>query len=165
MKSSQDHIPLLAVKCYFSTESRIALLVAELLAWEGTPYVAHMAKRGLGADCLRFAVAVLQDLGVVGVVEWPRYSLRGGGPEVCEMLCERILASGVMCEVIDELPGMPGDLLVFTTGKAMHHVGIRLDGPWFYHCLGGYGVIKASLGDSTFGSRLHRVYRPMEVLP
>jgi hypothetical protein len=56
-----------------------------------------------------------------------------------------------------------GDALVFSTGRAMHHVAVAGDESAFYHAMPGYGVSRASLADETFGSRLVRVYRPQEI--
>jgi hypothetical protein len=54
---------------------------------------------------------------------------------------------------------MPGDLVPIVLGKAAHHLGTVYDESRFVHCLKGVGTILSRLGDPTYASRLHTVFR------
>lgn len=74
----------------FSDAELVSQLDAELARWAGMPFFPRMAEVGVGVDCIRFAFAPLQAIGLVGPIDWPRYSIKGGGPELAAMIEQRI---------------------------------------------------------------------------
>ena len=147
------------MKPLFSDPAQSAALKAELERWRGTPFIGHAALCGVGVDCVRLAAAVLHSIGAIGPIDWPPYPLGGGGEDVREMLCERIEAAGpVPVELGEGESPMMGDVLVFSSNR-FHHVGLMGENGSFWHCLRGIGVSENLLADSTFGSRLYRVFR------
>lgn len=150
------------IKPYFADPGRVFILETELSAWRGTPFVANMARPGLGADCVRFAHAVLHNVGALPEIAWPRYGVTGGGEGLFEQLCAEV----------EKVPGvrrwwgvgvsenyLPGDLLVFSSGRLMHHIGLYAGGDQFWNALQTYGVCQLNLTDPTWSKRLRRVYR------
>jgi cell wall-associated NlpC family hydrolase len=151
---------------YFNTPARMDALHRVLVEWEGTPFVPFASIKGAGVDCVRFGAAVMAELGVITpVTDWPVYTMRGGGEAMLRVLFAHIEALDCM----RRMPGLDnvraGDALVFSTGRALHHVAVAYDEAVFFHAMPGYGVERASLADDTFGSRLVRVYRPQEERP
>jgi cell wall-associated NlpC family hydrolase len=145
------------MKPYFSTAKRRAALLAELERWRGTPFMGHVAMPGVGVDCVRFAAAALAGAGAIAPLDFPRYPLNGGDPEIREMLCGRIESAGLTA-LPDGAPPALGDVLVFSTGS-FQHVGLMGEGGNFWHVLRGQKTGESLLADSTFSTRLFRVYR------
>lgn len=151
------------MKPYFLDTDRQTALRQELASWKGTPFVPYMARKGTGVDCIRFAHAVMKPLGACGPVRWPRYAVTSQGASQLDLLCGCIEeAANVEQEPLDISCLIPGDVLIFSTGKALHHTGV-FEGPSrFWHCLRGRKVEYNDLSDSTWTSHLYRVYRVME---
>jgi len=147
---------------FFRTQARKDILTSALADWAGTPFVGQSAIRGVGCDCVRFAAAVLHEVGAATEVEWPRYCLRGGGREMLDVLCNSIEATGCFDRIEPAGVFEPGDVLVFSTGRSLHHLGLVERDSWFWHCYDAYGVTRCSMEDSTFAKHLFRIYRPME---
>jgi cell wall-associated NlpC family hydrolase len=55
---------------------------------------------------------------------------------------------------------MAGDVLGFTIGKCVHHMGILLGGDRFVHSCDHVGVVISDTRDATWLSRLSNVWRP-----
>lgn len=106
----------------FEDPEMVSRFERELSAWAGTPFWPRMAQRGVGVDCVRFAFAVLQNLDVIGPIDWPRYPIRGGGREIIGIIEERVIADcGLECVWLRPRPrahptyaALPGDILVAT---------------------------------------------------
>lgn len=142
---------------FFNSKERIDLLFSVVDSWRKTPFISHTQLKNVGCDCVTFAHAVYVEIGLLPVmIEWPRYPLRSGGELFFQKICDAVESYAGACEKIEvEI----GDLLVFSTGKSIHHVGIALSKTKFVHCVDGYGVIDSMVKDSTFSTRLKRVYR------
>jgi hypothetical protein len=136
----------------------VARLGEELHSWAGTPFFPRMAERGVGVDCVRFALAVLHGLGVVGPVDWPRYAIRGGGEELCTLIEQRladISLQRVWRRGDAEVVAMPGDLIF-----ADHPIHFALRGPNLdvWQCWHRSGVTTAALS-SEAASRVRSIWR------
>lgn len=135
--------------------------------WPGTPFFPHMAKKGVGADCVQLARAIYVEAGIVPeTLQFPRYRLDGGSHRessaVIEFLeqCPHVenCASGPEVPMIAACA--PGNLVTFEVGRVAHHVGVTLGGGKFVHAIRRYGVIECELKDPTWLKRLRSVWRP-----
>lgn len=155
-----------------------AVIEPAIDAWLGTPFMARCAVRQGGCDCVRFAYAVYQDMGLIPAIDWPEYALRpiNVAPywklrEALEGIAgvKLVWQSAVQppdeaCTPLTKVPSLyPGDALVFSTGRSFHHVGLVRDHLRFAHCLPEQGVVLHSLMDFMFMRRLRAVYRLTEI--
>lgn len=138
----------------FEDPGMVDALRRELASWQGTPFFPRTARKGVGVDCIQFAIAVLQGVGVVGPVEWPRYSVKGGGPELVELIRTRILDETPLREV-DLLPLMPGDVLLASSPLHLAIVGAEGE---VWQALHPLGVQRGHLGEGAL-SRVDFVFR------
>ena len=159
------------MKPWYRVKERQEALTAELKSWEGTPFTARMAVKGVGVDCIRFAHAVNQAVGACGPVVWPRYKTVSIGDKYLRLLCDSIEASANVRAIwtrSEDGPDpdlaifRPGDLLIISSGQSWHHTGIYENWPWFWHCLRGKKVQRNRIDDSTWLSGIYRVYCVME---
>lgn len=136
-------------------------LLAELEEWKGTPFVAQMAKKQVGTDCLRFGHAVMESIGLARPVQWPVYSMKSGTEKDFDKLCAAIEDAGSVVQVPIEGPKMTGDLIVISSGRVIHHTGIYTpeQGGRIWHAAPIYGVRPAWWGDTTFTNHIKRIYR------
>jgi cell wall-associated NlpC family hydrolase len=143
------------VNPFFNSKERIDLLFSVVDSWRKTPFISHTQLKNVGCDCVTFAHAVYMEIGLLpAMVDWPRYPLRSGGELFFQKICDIMEEHASSVE-----ENQVGDLLVFSTGRSIHHVGIALSKTKFVHCVDGYGVIDSMVKDSTFSTRLKRVYR------
>lgn len=140
----------------FSDPIKVQRLGTVLEAWLGTRFFPRMAQPGVGVDCVRFAFAVLQDpqLSVVGAIEWPRYSTKGGGAELIELIDQRVRAETCLRPIV-ELPFMAGDVLL---AAAPLHLAIVGPGGEIWHALHPRGVQRGFLGEMHLG-KIEHAYR------
>jgi cell wall-associated NlpC family hydrolase len=146
----------------FADETISKKLVEVLQTWEGTPFVPYMAKKQVGCDCLRFAHAVYKELGIAKDVTWPKYSMQSANRDEFEKLCAFIETTGkVESQDIKVLP-KHGDMLVFSSGKVIHHTGIFVDPGRVWNCFPRVGVEQVFVGDWIFMKHLKKIYRPIK---
>ncbi|HMP83060.1 MAG TPA: hypothetical protein PKA41_10205 [Verrucomicrobiota bacterium] len=154
---------------FFTTQDRIERLQSEVQRWIGTPFFescGRRAKPGVAADCVSWIAAVLQRIGAIGHVPWPRsYVSRGGGAHmllVMVSVLDNIERLGLVWtrDTGHQLPPLiPGDLLVYSTGTRLHHLAILVDAKVTAHSWAGE-VRLASL-DDHLEKLLIRLYRPL----
>lgn len=158
---------------YFQTPQRIEKFDKALQEWVGTPFVPYIGKKKVGADCVRFAASSMQELGAVSSVNWPQYAIRGSQKGFFDVLCktvEEVKEIDLVWKSDEKEASIPfhllltGDILVFSTGRAVQHMGVYAGSNQFYHCVNRYGVMFSCLSDSTYSKILKRVYRVMEEL-
>ncbi len=63
---------------YFATDERRRALVTEAQSWLGTPFRPHASVKGAGADCVGLVYGILHNIGAIGGVEFPAYTMDGG---------------------------------------------------------------------------------------
>lgn len=134
-------------------------IVEEARSWIGTPFYPHVAIKGVGADCVTFALRVFQGVGLIPQSEsLPKYALDGGSHLPASQVIEWLKACGWFVEI----SGAPlaGDVVTFRVGKVVHHVGIAITDMKFVHCIRRYGVIESDLRDETWKSRLQTIWTP-----
>lgn len=149
----------------FEDPAMVDALRNQLASWPGTPFFPRKAEHGVGADCIQFGFAPLQGLGVVGPIAWPRYSVKGGGPELLELIESRIAAETCLRCVwrrgAPAIAAMPGDIVL--AGSPLH---VAIEGPdgelWQSLYPGGvqHGVMSEDLR-----ARVVSVYRAERILP
>src|SRR3954462_6142860 len=127
---------------FFDEDANFARLLAELETWKGTPFVHNCAIKGSGVDCVRFAEQVLINVGAISPAVFPtRYVYRGGGPEMREIM-ETAIATVPQLDRVWRIENgtapaeiKRGDMLMFSTGNAIHHLGIVGELPQLWHCM------------------------------
>lgn len=134
-------------------------VAAAALLWRGTPFFPKMAKRGEGADCVHFALAVYEEAGVAPYgTKLPAYTLDGGLHRARSIVLDWLAS----CPFVEKEEGSPreGSVITFQFGRVPHHVGIMVDRDRFLHAVRGYGVTEGNLRDSTFRDKLTSTWKP-----
>lgn len=137
-------------------------LVAEAVAWVGTPFRANSGERGpKGGVCCHMLVARLYaaagiDLGPVpngppGHARFSKESIMEPWLEKCPLFVRR---DGVA--LVEA-----GDLTGYRIGHAIHHLAIALPQNQIVHALDGLGVVITPLRDPTWSDRLAAVWSPI----
>lgn len=137
----------------------IERIIEEARSWIGTPFYPHVAIKGVGADCVTFALRVFQSAGAIPESQaLPEYSLDGGSHLQESAVTNWLAATGYFHKV-QTAPGI-GDVITFKVGRVDHHVGIVVAKTKFVHCIRRYGVVESDLRDETWSSRLKSIWRP-----
>lgn len=127
--------------------------------WISTPFYPHMAKRGVGADCVQLVFSIYKEAGLIADdATLPKYSLAGG-----EHLHQSIVLNWLStCGYVQpEQTPDAGSVITFKIGKVDHHVGIMINSNLFIHSARRFGVIEGDLRDSTFAKRLQTCWGPV----
>lgn len=133
--------------------------------WMGTPFHPHAAIKGAGVDCVRLALSLYQEVGILPVgIPLPEYDV-GSGPHLSDSHVSKWMKKQpnfVRIETANVLiDWSPGDMLGFLIGKVVHHVGICLDYQQFVHVMSGGEVAVSTIADATWWKRLREVWRPV----
>jgi cell wall-associated NlpC family hydrolase len=156
---------------FFQNQEAVAALRAEAATWIGTPFRAHSKAKGRsgGVDCIRLCEAIVVKVGLTEPFEFPKtpmdFSMHQERSIVLEFLRGEAddPQSATLARIFEQLgpegPVMPGDLLAFKIGRAVHHLAIAIDDVQFIHCFRGIGTVYGNLSDSTYASRLHSIFR------
>jgi cell wall-associated NlpC family hydrolase len=133
-------------------------VAAEALLWKGTPFFPHMARRGVGADCVHFVLAVYKEAGVAPLeTVLPKYTLDGG----LHLARSLVLDWLATCPFVErETVPREGSVITFQFGRVPHHVGVVVDRGRFLHSVRGRGVVEGDLQDSTFRDKLTSSWKP-----
>lgn len=104
-------------------------VLAEAVAWLGTPYHHKAMLRGAGVDCAMFLVAVYSAAGLI-----PREIDIGDYPPdwMLHRDEERYLRH-VLDYAVEVAAPLPGDLVVYKFGRTFSHGAIVLDWPRIIH--------------------------------
>lgn len=126
--------------------------------WIGTPFFPHMAKRGIGADCVQLAAAVYQEAGVLpNEIELPKYHLSAGDHINSSVVIDWLLKSEWFQP---EAAPETGSLITFQIGRVEHHVGVMTTANTFVHAVRRLGVVEGDLRDPAFARRLRSSWGP-----
>lgn len=147
---------------YFDNSENFARLQAELKRWEGTPFMRGEASCGRGGDCVNTIEQILVNAGAMAPIEFPPYTIRGGGAPMLETFIQHI----------EKVPGMTliwrraqaealpaprrGRLLLGSTGQALHHLAIIGEPPVVWHNL--HRFEQGSYFDPGLAKRIHSIY-------
>lgn len=136
------------------------MIVADIAAkWIGTPFYPHMAKRGIGADCVHMALEIFKESGLIPKdTTLPSYRLDSGDHLDSSIVLKWLESSGLMEKVEDM---QPGGLVVLKVGRVEHHVGVAISSFKFVQAIRRYGVIESDLRDSTWAQRIRSYWEPL----
>lgn len=130
------------------------------------------SRKGVAADCVSFCERALAGAGAISPVTWPdRYVTFGGGPEML----------AIFLKIMDSVPELHliwwkadaaadpeaivsllkrGDLILCSSGKALHHLAIFMGDNTIAHCLdNGAGVQAGNTYDPIVAKNIFRLYR------
>jgi hypothetical protein len=157
---------------YFANAERRTALENELISWLGTSFIynpTRPAKRRCSADCVTSGLGVFQNLGLFDrdfVI--PYYSTVRGGKRDLDLLYSHLNSTQNLKIVWDrkdcplkDFGMMDGDIIVCSSGVAVHHILIYLSG-YAWHCWPGAGVVRVNYGLSFLHKRAQRIYRVYE---
>lgn len=150
---------------YFRTPGSVAALRAEALSWDKTPFRPNGCSKGGGVSCQMLASAIYKALGAL-----PEHAEIASGPmDWSHANKESIVARVIDTQLAQWLQPQPpgtwpqaGDLVGFTVGACVHHLGTAIGGEEFIHCWKDIGVLISRLDDATYMKRMTRVWRPIE---
>ena len=145
------------VTYYFEDLDKQKKLKGILDEWFGTPFRHHCGVKGLGCDCIHFAVRVCEELGLLVNVVIPEYPKDWHLHNTRELLEEGIIKN-LNAEKIDLSNPANGDLICSHFGKAASHAGIYFDG-YVYQALNNIGIRRINFSDRKFKKRMQFAYR------
>jgi cell wall-associated NlpC family hydrolase len=154
---------------YFDNPQRQAALLAELESWRGTRFweqTSGRARKGVCADCVSFCERVYVALGAMEPIRWPRYVTHHGGAAMLTLVLESVAKIPRLAVIWTPETGielanvlMPGDLVVASSGRALHHMAIYSGGNTLWHCVAGEGVCQGNIHDPIIRKHTRAVYR------
>lgn len=152
------------LKPFFESDRNFEALKLELRSWKGTPNRPRMAEKGVGADCVNFVHRSCYNIGALPMIQFPRYVTRGGGPETLTLMRDVVSnirnVRAVWAEGMDGSPTdivMRGDMIVISSGKALHHLIIAEELPNVWHCF--REVDQGSIMDSVVINHMKNIFR------
>lgn len=150
--------PYVPTPTWFNTPERIALLEFKAVKWIGTPFLANSDELGRGVSCQKLASRIYAEAGFasIDVPEVKMQHSKFGAPSLVEPFMD---ARAEFASVRNGSASV-GDLLGFTIGKVVHHVGIVVSAEGFIHVCRGLSVRISPFTDPTWFSRLRRIWRP-----
>jgi len=155
---------------YFDKQEHKDALKAELKRWKGTRFRYNMAGKAsplIGADCISFPIALYKNIGLIPAdYQTPPYiSVRSGKHELYKIYSGMDSMQGLYKIWESEKTGfvkenfMFGDLLVCSSGLAVHHCIVITENGYGIHCWPDQGVAKIYLGLVKVTKFARRVYR------
>lgn len=146
---------------FFNDREKCKELEKEIKSWEGTPYKHRTMRKGIGCDCINFALAVFEPFGILPVKnkDLPEYSRDRHIHSTKSLLVEHLGKHKNFTDVYkkDNIEFMDGDILLFCIGKSIGHVGIYCNNLIYeatYKC-----VLGLVFGSSPWHKRLKKVLR------
>ncbi len=130
-------------------------VIAEALAWEGTPFHHRACVKGAGVDCARLLEAAFKAAGLVpSDFQPPPYPFQWHLHQTRELYLE-IIASmgGRLVEAAD-----PGDVAIWRMGKTFSHAAIVIAWPEIIHASVLLGRVRR---DHAVESPMHLVNYPV----
>ena len=138
-----------------STCSSRAAVVAEAIAWLGTPYHHRARIKGVGVDCAQLPIGVYASVGLIEAFDTgdypPDWHLHRDGERYLSVIAR-------LATEIDPADVQPGDVLLFKFGRAFSHGAIVTAWPQVVHANRKDGAVV--LGDVTRDADL--IGRPLK---
>lgn len=144
---------------YFDIEKQLELKRV-LEEWHGTPFKHRTAVKGLGCDCVHFAVKVFEEIGLLNfsMLSIPDYPMDWHLHNTREALCEAI-EKYLKVEKYDmNVKLINGDIILSHYGKASSHAGIFFD-DYVHQAINNIGVRKIHISDKGFKKQMKFFYR------
>jgi hypothetical protein len=151
---------------YAFEDKKLCVRLDEVLVeWEGTPFVPFMAKKNVGVDCIQFAHAVFYELGICKNLVWPKYGMKSGNPNDFDRLCDNLETLGNVVQISLDEPAMHGDVLMMSSGRVIHHMGIFTPelGGSMWQATPRIGVTRGPRQATAFSNHVKRVYRVIKL--
>lgn len=114
--------------------------------FRGTPHKNRLCLPGEGVDCIHFVIAVLASAGVIPRIRLPFYDERLGSFRAHNVMEDLFLMHFHAQRLDADEPVEFGDVVVCSCGRQTNHIGIILDGGWFWHVPGKGICFPDSLG-------------------
>lgn len=154
---------------FFNSPERIEALRVEARTWAGTPFRqgCRVKGKGGGVDCIGFALACYEASGFAppGRVTLPEYELEHYEHSDVSLLEEWFRGPDVrrsMERVDDDSPTLPGDLCFIRYRRAVHHVGVWIDGMVWHTMRTQYVMPMRIENIARLGGELRTRFRPIE---
>jgi NlpC/P60 family putative phage cell wall peptidase len=132
-----------------------AAVVAEAIAWLGTPYHHRARLKGVGVDCAQLVLGVYAGAGLIEAFDTgdypPDWHLHRAGERYIGVI-------STLAAEIDPADVQAADVLLFKFGRAFSHGAIVTDWPQVVHASRKDGAV--ILGDATRDADL--IGRPMK---
>jgi len=147
------------MKYFFEDTEKQEQLKKILDEWMGTPFRHHCGVKGLGCDCIHFAVKVFEEM---ELIKWrdnliPDYPRDWHLHNTRELLKEAIEKEFDVEEIgLDNL--MNGDIILSHYGQASSHTAIYFD-EHVYQAIDDIGVCKIHISDRVFRRQMKFAYR------
>ena len=162
------------MKAFFDSPERVAALRAELESWKGTRFwreAGANAKKGVGADCVSFVEKVLENLGAIQPINWPKYVVFGGGDAMASLMTQTLDS---IPELVKVWPDAVADPIVITIPGDIWFRTVEIKDETDFHHLAIYvgdntlvqmrerGVATANVHDRFAIKKLQAIYRAYE---
>lgn len=148
------------IKYFFEDENKRNQLGIILNEWLDTPFKHKAAVKGMGCDCVHFAIKVFEELKLIklkpGMIpDYPRDWHIHNTQEALKAAVEKHL----LVDMVD-LKGvlLDGDIILSHYGKASSHTGIFYQDHVF-QAIDGIGVKSIHFDDKKFKPQMKFVYR------
>lgn len=150
---------------WFNTTSRISKLQEVADSWLGTPFAANSrckGKRG-GVSCQMLAEQIYLECGIDLPFKAERGSMKWCGVSTSSLI-EKFVDSQRIFYAVDcgWKDAQAGDLVGFSIGGCLHHLGVALGEGRFIHCMRGNTTTICRLSDPTFTKRVAKIWRITE---
>lgn len=140
------------------TPERLSILESEAASWIGTPFAANSCSKGFGVSCAKLCGSLYEAAGFgdVNVPDGQTSHARFNSASIITPFFDKN-PRFVSVQVQDRIPG---DVLGFTIGRCVHHMGVLLHAGRFVHSCDHIGAVISNENDATWISRLANVWRP-----
>lgn len=139
---------------FFDEGTARAKLAEEAQGWMGTPFQAWHNAKGVGVDCVQLAGQLMVACGVIEGYDFGAYSLDFAAHTGREMITEWLGSNSRFVFLPASTVPMLGDVVVFSVGRAIGHVGVMITTSDFVHSIQGR---KVQLSNRTVTPWLSRV--------
>lgn len=129
------------MKPFFDSQEKLDQLWIEAESWLGTPFFqgSHAKGPGGGVDCINLVQELCLSQGIYQTrVAFPRYRLDQGNHAKESVILNYFKNDPQLKNVFKEITTdqtQPGDIIGFTIGRVVDHLGMMITERHFVHCL------------------------------
>jgi hypothetical protein len=146
---------------FYNTPERRAALEKAALAWLGTPFVPNACLRGHGVSCQKLAGSLYIETGFLPQgFEIPEAPMDWGHAHK-NSLVKDFLAKLDKFQAIERSSIQVGDLIGFTEGGCIHHLGVVVAPSRFLLCSRKEGTVIRRIDDAVYLRLRAAVWRPI----
>lgn len=161
------------MNCFFNSKEREKILFDELEKWKNTTFRYNCCGRGTpsgSADCVSFPLNVFKNIGLIQRdYTTPKYiSVRSRENELGKIYSGIGKIKGLELvwtkedSLLKEAQIKFGDLLICSSGRAIHHLLIYTGDGILWHCWPKSGVVKIPFATEQIHRTAQRIYRFFE---